>query len=48
VQSVVTEREAIAFEIAEIVGDVADKWGVSIEGILIKVRRPPPRTPAPR
>ncbi|TEB32208.1 stomatin family protein [Coprinellus micaceus] len=27
VQSVVTEREAIAFEIAEIVGDVADKWG---------------------
>jgi regulator of protease activity HflC (stomatin/prohibitin superfamily) len=36
VQSVVTEREAIAFEIAEIVGDVADKWGVSIEGILIK------------
>jgi len=36
VQSVVTEREAIAFEIAEIVGDVADKWGVAIEGILIK------------
>ena len=36
VQSVVTEREAIAFEIAEIVGDIADKWGVSIEGILIK------------
>jgi len=33
---VVTEREAIAFEIAEIVGDVADKWGVAIEGILIK------------
>lgn len=31
-----TEREAIAFEIAEIVGDVADKWGVSIEGILVK------------
>ncbi|KAJ6608509.1 hypothetical protein B0H10DRAFT_2067822 [Mycena sp. CBHHK59/15] len=36
VQSVVTEREAIAFEIAEIVSDIADKWGVSIEGILIK------------
>ncbi|KIJ69924.1 hypothetical protein HYDPIDRAFT_121111 [Hydnomerulius pinastri MD-312] len=36
VQSVVTEREAIAFEIGEIVGDVADKWGVAIEGILIK------------
>lgn len=37
VQSLVTEREVIAFEIAEIVGDVAEKWGVSIEGILIKV-----------
>ncbi|KAF7305315.1 PHB domain-containing protein [Mycena chlorophos] len=36
VQSVVTEREAIAFEIAEIVADVADNWGVHIEGILIK------------
>ncbi|EJF62264.1 hypothetical protein DICSQDRAFT_58193 [Dichomitus squalens LYAD-421 SS1] len=36
VQSVVTEREAMAFEIAEIVGDVADRWGVAIEGILIK------------
>jgi len=36
VQSVVTERENIAFEIAEIVSDVADKWGVAIEGILIK------------
>lgn len=36
VQSLVTEREAIAFEIAEIVGDIAEKWGVSIEGILIK------------
>lgn len=33
VQSVVTEREAIAFEIAEIVGDTADKWGVAIEGM---------------
>ncbi|KAJ7617312.1 hypothetical protein FB45DRAFT_841154 [Roridomyces roridus] len=36
VQSVVTERENIAFEIGEIVADVADNWGVSIEGILIK------------
>ncbi|KAG8923443.1 hypothetical protein FRC01_012756 [Tulasnella sp. 417] len=36
VQSVVTERDAIALEIEEIVGDVADKWGVAIEGILIK------------
>ncbi|KAF8179588.1 stomatin family protein [Mycena galopus ATCC 62051] len=36
VQSVVTERENIAFEIAEIVSDIADNWGVAIEGILIK------------
>ncbi|KAH8827914.1 hypothetical protein DL96DRAFT_1555489 [Flagelloscypha sp. PMI_526] len=36
VQSVVTEREAIAFEISEILSDVSDKWGVAIEGILIK------------
>ena len=36
VQSVVTERENIAFEIAEIVADVADKWGVAVEGLLIK------------
>ena len=36
VQSVVTEREAIALEIAEIVGDVVDKWGVAIESVLIK------------
>ncbi|KAJ7749815.1 stomatin family protein [Mycena maculata] len=35
-QSVVTERENIAFEIAEIVSDVSDNWGVAIEGILIK------------
>jgi erythrocyte band 7 integral membrane protein len=32
---VVTEREVIAFEITGIVGDITDKWGVSIEGILI-------------
>ncbi|CAK5262367.1 unnamed protein product [Mycena citricolor] len=36
VQSVVTERDQIAFEIGEIVADVADNWGVAIEGILIK------------
>jgi len=36
VQSVVTERDAIALEIEEIVGEVADKWGVAVEGILIK------------
>ncbi|KAG8685431.1 hypothetical protein FRC09_014743 [Ceratobasidium sp. 395] len=36
VQSVVTERDAIASEIEEIVADVAGKWGVAIEGILIK------------
>lgn len=40
VQSVVTERDAIALEIEEIVGDVADKWGVAIEGILIKCVAP--------
>lgn len=32
----VTERDTIALEIEEIVSDVADRWGVSIEGILIK------------
>jgi regulator of protease activity HflC (stomatin/prohibitin superfamily) len=36
VQSVVAEREVIASEIAEIVSDIADKWGVSIESILIE------------
>ncbi|KAF8635008.1 hypothetical protein AX15_000592 [Amanita polypyramis BW_CC] len=36
VQSVVTERDAIASEIAEIVGDVGERWGVAIENILIK------------
>lgn len=36
VQSVVTDREAIAFEIAEIVSEVADNWGVLVESILIK------------
>lgn len=36
VPSVVTEREAIAFEIAKIVGDIADKWGITIEGILVE------------
>lgn len=36
VLSVVTGREGIAFEIAEIVGDIAENWGVVIEGVLIK------------
>jgi len=35
-QSVITEREAIALEIEEIVEGVSEKWGVSIESILIK------------
>ncbi|KAH8927393.1 hypothetical protein BT69DRAFT_1294158 [Atractiella rhizophila] len=35
-QSVVTEREAIAMEIEEIVEPISEKWGVSIESILIK------------
>jgi regulator of protease activity HflC (stomatin/prohibitin superfamily) len=30
------QRDAIALEIEEIVSDVAGKWGVAIEGILIK------------
>jgi len=36
VQSVVVERETIALEIDSILSEVCDKWGVSIEGILIK------------
>ena len=36
VQSVFTEREDIALEIAEIVGNIANKWGVAIEYIFIK------------
>lgn len=36
VQSVVTDRETIAFEISEIVGEIAEKWGVLVESILIK------------
>jgi len=35
-QSVVSEREAIALEIEEIVEPISEKWGVSIESILIK------------
>jgi len=36
VQTVVVEREAIALEIDSILSELGDKWGVSIEGILIK------------
>ncbi|KAG8798641.1 hypothetical protein FRC16_006827 [Serendipita sp. 398] len=36
VQSVVTDRETIAFEISEIVSEVAEKWGVLVESLLIK------------
>ena len=36
VRSVLTEREDIASEIAEIVNDIANKWGVAVESILIK------------
>jgi len=36
VQSVVVERETIALEIDSILSEVCDKWGVKIEGILIK------------
>lgn len=40
VQSVVVERETIALEIDSILSEVGDKWGVSIEGILIKFVTP--------
>jgi len=30
------DQEVIAFEVAETVGNVADKWGVAIESVLIK------------
>ncbi|KAF8309596.1 hypothetical protein DL93DRAFT_2170292 [Clavulina sp. PMI_390] len=36
VQSVVVERETIALEIDSILSEVGDKWGVAIEGVLIK------------
>ena len=36
VRSVLTEREDIASEIAEIINDIANKWGVAVESILIK------------
>lgn len=35
-QSLVTEREQVALEVQEIVGDVAERWGVQVESILIK------------
>lgn len=35
-QSLVTDREQVALEVQEIVGDIADKWGVQVESILIK------------
>ncbi|SNX87672.1 related to stomatin [Melanopsichium pennsylvanicum] len=35
-QSLVTDREQVALEVQEIVGDIADKWGVQVEAILIK------------
>lgn len=35
-QSLVTDREQVALEVQEIVGDIAEKWGVQIESILIK------------
>ncbi|GAA5918715.1 hypothetical protein JCM6882_008754 [Rhodosporidiobolus microsporus] len=35
-QSILTEREAVASEIEQIVEAVAEKWGVSVESILVK------------
>lgn len=44
-QSILTEREAVASEIEQIVEGVSEKWGVSIESILIKVSRTALRLP---
>ncbi|KAG0140738.1 hypothetical protein CROQUDRAFT_664826 [Cronartium quercuum f. sp. fusiforme G11] len=35
-QSVVSERESIAIEIAEILENISEKWGIQVESILIK------------
>lgn len=35
-QSLVSDREQVALEVQEIVGDIAEKWGVQVESILIK------------
>jgi len=35
-QSVITEREAVALEIEEIVEVVSERWGVAVESILVK------------
>jgi erythrocyte band 7 integral membrane protein len=37
-QGVISEREAIALEIEEILETVSEKWGVAVESVLIKVR----------
>lgn len=35
-QSLISDREQVALEVQEIVGDVAERWGVQVESILIK------------
>lgn len=35
-QSVISDREGLALEVAEIIEATAEKWGVSIESILLK------------
>lgn len=35
-QSVISDREALAAEITEILEQIADKWGVSVESVLLK------------
>lgn len=35
-QSVISDREGLAQEVAEIIETTAEKWGVSIESILLK------------
>ncbi|KZS99401.1 uncharacterized protein LAESUDRAFT_765575 [Laetiporus sulphureus 93-53] len=44
VQSIITECEAIAFAIAEIVGDVAYKWNIAIEAFSSRTLCSAPRS----
>lgn len=37
-QSVIADREGVALQVEEIVESVAERWGVTVESILIKVR----------
>lgn len=43
-QSLVSDREGVAIQVEEIVESVAEKWGVKVESILIKVSASSPRS----